>query len=94
MAMKKILVHAPGVKGVFLVDSRVGPLTSELFVDLLAMHRIPVKNDFLSYTEVDNYRLHTLDATDLRNIRTGLKPTDINTRKVSPDKLPVCWRNL
>lgn len=92
--MKKLLVNAPGVKGVFLITAPAGLTTENLEAASMMITEGKIYEGFKSYTDVDNYRLHTLKPNELRDLRKFIKTTSMTSRKISADKLPVCWRNL
>lgn len=93
--MEKVLINAQGKPGVFTVLAGRTPMSIEQVRGTLAL-AIPERfwEELDQYTSVDKYRLHTVPEKDLRDIKRVLKASGCVVRKVSPDKLPACWRNL
>lgn len=92
--MKKLLVNAPGVKGVFHITAPSGIDTENLEAASMMITDGKIYEGFKSYTDVDSFRLHTLTSNELRDLRKFIKTTSMVARKISPDKLPACWRTL
>lgn len=98
--MAKVLLKADGVKGVFSVSLGKDKIGLEPTLSLLNEAE---KNNFESvkwdevlsqYTTVDSYSLYTVKPAHLKELKSLLRSEGAVVKKVSPDKLPVCWRNL
>lgn len=98
--MAKVLLKAEGVKGVFSVSLGKDKIGLEPTITLLNKAEennfdSVEWNDVLSrYTTVGNYSLYTVSPEHLKEMKSLLRGEGAAVKKVSPDKLPVCWRTL
>lgn len=98
--MGKVLLKAEGIKGVFSVSLGKDKIGIESTLTLLNEAE---KNNFETvkwdevlsqYTTVDSYSLYTVKPAHLKELKSLLRSEGAVVKKVSPDKLPVCWRSI
>lgn len=98
--MAKVLLKAEGVKGVFSVSLGKDKIGLEPTLTLLekaekgSFESVAWDEVLCQYTTVDSYSLYTIKPAHLKELKSLLRSEGAVVKKVSPDKLPVCWRAL